>query len=207
MSVDPLDAVTGQPYEYAGDNPINVSDPSGLHIDCGPNNVDCQGLNVCQYSGECGPNPAPSFTNEPAPGAAVIPSPPAPSPSPSRSSNGASVVSVISPTTWTQHGLFKPQNGSEWFAAEQGPTTLWYFEYGPPGSGGPGCPNFGHQSLFGELVHKTICVAEFTGGGAGTGAFGAVEFTSEVGPETIAGGMIGGAVVGGTIGVVKCFIF
>ncbi len=31
MSVDPDVAETGQPYAYAGDNPVNASDPSGLH--------------------------------------------------------------------------------------------------------------------------------------------------------------------------------
>jgi RHS repeat-associated protein len=30
VSVDPLVAVTGQPYEYAGDDSVNASDPSGL---------------------------------------------------------------------------------------------------------------------------------------------------------------------------------
>ncbi len=30
LSVDPLKAITGEPYSYAGDNPINYSDPTGL---------------------------------------------------------------------------------------------------------------------------------------------------------------------------------
>lgn len=30
MSSDPLEAITQQPYSYAGDNPINETDPSGL---------------------------------------------------------------------------------------------------------------------------------------------------------------------------------
>lgn len=30
LSVDPLDAITQMPYSYAGDNPINYSDPTGL---------------------------------------------------------------------------------------------------------------------------------------------------------------------------------
>ena len=30
LSVDPLDAITGERYSYAGDNPVNESDPTGL---------------------------------------------------------------------------------------------------------------------------------------------------------------------------------
>jgi RHS repeat-associated protein len=30
LSVDPLEAVTGEPYSYVGDNPLNASDPTGL---------------------------------------------------------------------------------------------------------------------------------------------------------------------------------
>ena len=30
LSVDPLVDVTGQPYAYTGDDPVNESDPSGL---------------------------------------------------------------------------------------------------------------------------------------------------------------------------------
>lgn len=30
LSVDPLEAITGAPYNYAGDNPVNDIDPSGL---------------------------------------------------------------------------------------------------------------------------------------------------------------------------------
>jgi RHS repeat-associated protein len=30
MSVDPFATITGEPYAYAGDNPLNVGDPSGL---------------------------------------------------------------------------------------------------------------------------------------------------------------------------------
>lgn len=30
LSVDPLKALTGEPYSYAGDNPVNYGDPSGL---------------------------------------------------------------------------------------------------------------------------------------------------------------------------------
>ena len=30
LSIDPLVASTGQPYQYAGDDPVNTSDPSGL---------------------------------------------------------------------------------------------------------------------------------------------------------------------------------
>src|SRR5580693_4287046 len=30
LSVDPLDAITREPYGYAGDNPVNSGDPSGL---------------------------------------------------------------------------------------------------------------------------------------------------------------------------------
>lgn len=32
LSVDPLAGVTGQPYVYAGDNPVNWGDPSGLAV-------------------------------------------------------------------------------------------------------------------------------------------------------------------------------
>jgi RHS repeat-associated protein len=38
LSVDPLVQQTGQPFAYAGDNPINWSDPSGL---------DCRNTNTC----------------------------------------------------------------------------------------------------------------------------------------------------------------
>ena len=30
LSVDPFDSITGAPYNYAGDNPVNAADPSGL---------------------------------------------------------------------------------------------------------------------------------------------------------------------------------
>jgi RHS repeat-associated protein len=30
LSVDPFVALTGEPYSYAGDNPVNYSDPTGL---------------------------------------------------------------------------------------------------------------------------------------------------------------------------------
>jgi RHS repeat-associated protein len=30
LSSDPLEAITGEPYAYAGDNPLNASDPTGL---------------------------------------------------------------------------------------------------------------------------------------------------------------------------------
>jgi RHS repeat-associated protein len=30
LSVDPLDAISGEPYRYAEDNPFNASDPTGL---------------------------------------------------------------------------------------------------------------------------------------------------------------------------------
>jgi RHS repeat-associated protein len=30
LTVDPLDAITHEPYSYAGDNPVNSGDPSGL---------------------------------------------------------------------------------------------------------------------------------------------------------------------------------
>jgi RHS repeat-associated protein len=42
LSSDPLEAVTGQPYSYGGDNPLNLIDPSGLS--CSgliPNPIDC----------------------------------------------------------------------------------------------------------------------------------------------------------------------
>ncbi|MGA8725421.1 MAG: RHS repeat-associated core domain-containing protein [Acidimicrobiales bacterium] len=35
LSIDPLVATTGQPYQYAGDDPVNGSDPSGLSGQCG----------------------------------------------------------------------------------------------------------------------------------------------------------------------------
>jgi hypothetical protein len=44
LSVDPLVDRTDQPYTYAGDDPVNVSDPSGL---CN----DVQGVHV--YDGPC----------------------------------------------------------------------------------------------------------------------------------------------------------
>ena len=31
LNRDPLEALTGQPYSYAGDNPVNATDPSGLY--------------------------------------------------------------------------------------------------------------------------------------------------------------------------------
>jgi len=39
MSVDPLVATTGQPYEYVGDNPLNEGDPLGL---CSKGNTLCE---------------------------------------------------------------------------------------------------------------------------------------------------------------------
>jgi RHS repeat-associated protein len=30
LTVDPLEAISGEPYNYAGDNPVNESDPTGL---------------------------------------------------------------------------------------------------------------------------------------------------------------------------------
>src|SRR5271154_238667 len=30
LTHDPLEAITGEPYSYAGDNPVNYSDPTGL---------------------------------------------------------------------------------------------------------------------------------------------------------------------------------
>src|SRR5271168_4254099 len=30
LTVDPLEKLTGAPYNYAGDNPVNESDPTGL---------------------------------------------------------------------------------------------------------------------------------------------------------------------------------
>jgi RHS repeat-associated protein len=33
LSADPLQAITGQPYSYASDNPVNEADPSGLIFD------------------------------------------------------------------------------------------------------------------------------------------------------------------------------
>ncbi|HTD08366.1 MAG TPA: RHS repeat-associated core domain-containing protein [Solirubrobacteraceae bacterium] len=32
LTQDPLEAITGEPYSYAGDNPLNHSDPSGLFL-------------------------------------------------------------------------------------------------------------------------------------------------------------------------------
>jgi RHS repeat-associated protein len=47
MSVDPLDDQTDQPYQYAGDNPLNQSDPAGLFCVLGHNpNGSCRGSNV-----------------------------------------------------------------------------------------------------------------------------------------------------------------
>lgn len=40
ISVDPAVGMTGQPYSYAGDDPLNASDPSGLLIR-GPNGQTC----------------------------------------------------------------------------------------------------------------------------------------------------------------------
>jgi hypothetical protein len=40
LNVDPEVSVTGQPYEYASDDPINLTDPSGLN-DCGPFSFVC----------------------------------------------------------------------------------------------------------------------------------------------------------------------
>jgi len=31
-SADPLEAITGQPYAYTGDNPIDATDPTGLQL-------------------------------------------------------------------------------------------------------------------------------------------------------------------------------
>ena len=42
MSVDPDLAETGQPYAFAGDDPVNESDPSGLHL-----------YNPCNWFGIC----------------------------------------------------------------------------------------------------------------------------------------------------------
>ena len=39
LSQDPLVAVTGQPYQYAGDDPVNESDPGGLDWDVGGGRV------------------------------------------------------------------------------------------------------------------------------------------------------------------------
>ena len=33
LSRDPLVDVTGQPYAYAADDPLNATDPTGLHRD------------------------------------------------------------------------------------------------------------------------------------------------------------------------------
>jgi RHS repeat-associated protein len=50
MSVDPLEALTGQPYSYTNNNPVNGSDPSGL---CGLSSLgdalDC--LNPIEHAG------------------------------------------------------------------------------------------------------------------------------------------------------------
>lgn len=65
MSVDPFDPITGQPYEYTGDNPINASDPSGL---------DCRNTDTCppwtsyaQTEGGSNPTPSPSSYGTPGP--------------------------------------------------------------------------------------------------------------------------------------------
>jgi RHS repeat-associated protein len=42
ISVDPLESETGQPYAYAGDDPVNKEDPSGLYI-MGPDGQSCSG--------------------------------------------------------------------------------------------------------------------------------------------------------------------
>jgi RHS repeat-associated protein len=39
MSLDPLVALTGEAYGYAGDNPLNATDPMGLF--CLLGNVSC----------------------------------------------------------------------------------------------------------------------------------------------------------------------
>lgn len=44
LSVDPLVAETGQPYFYAGDNPVNAIDPNGL--DCGVFSLVCSGYDT-----------------------------------------------------------------------------------------------------------------------------------------------------------------
>ncbi len=75
LSIDPLVAVTGEPYQYAGDDPVNGSDPSGLITTpaCGGNGPvgtsqqrlkqECAGelqslkagiRSVCANSGGCG---------------------------------------------------------------------------------------------------------------------------------------------------------
>jgi RHS repeat-associated protein len=63
MNVDPLDPITGQPYEYAGDNPINASDPLGL---------DCRNTDTCpsstSYGATEGSNPTPSPSSYGTPG-------------------------------------------------------------------------------------------------------------------------------------------
>jgi hypothetical protein len=51
LSVDPLVSSTGEPYAYARDDPVNGSDPNGLHLACGENNQDCAGLTEAQYAG------------------------------------------------------------------------------------------------------------------------------------------------------------
>ncbi|MHB8289713.1 MAG: DUF6531 domain-containing protein [Acidimicrobiales bacterium] len=50
LSVDPAVATTGQPYAYAGDNPANASDPSGLWCILGHNpNGGCRGSSALNW--------------------------------------------------------------------------------------------------------------------------------------------------------------
>jgi RHS repeat-associated protein len=101
LSVDPLVGLTGQPYAYAGNDPINATDPTGLDCrntdTCGPQTADGQenGSNptppIGSY-GTPGPNGACGCGSPPTNYQASPPSnpPPAPGPAPSPSSSGPS---------------------------------------------------------------------------------------------------------------------
>jgi len=62
LSVDPLVGITGAPYSYAGDNPLDGTDPTGL---------DCRNTDSCppstSYSQENGYSPSPGHMDNASP--------------------------------------------------------------------------------------------------------------------------------------------